>query len=123
MIELCSNCRSTFNLIDKVDISAPSIQKIHCPVCNQEIWKPSGWVLPKRWEVGEVIKRHPAEGSPPEPQNFGSTIPKDMEKPVFNFKLPDFSAMSDNALAGLKTGGVMVIVILALILIIVLMRK
>ena len=120
MIEICPNCKSTFNLIDKVDISAPAIQRISCPVCNQEIWKPSGWILPKRWEVGEIIKRTPDKI--PEPQNFGSTIPKDMQKSVYNFKLPDFSAMSESAMTGIKIGGAVVVVIFAIVLILA-MRK
>jgi len=123
MIQICPNCRSTFNLIDKVDIQAPSIQEIPCPVCGQKIWKSSGWVLPKRWSAGEVIKRYPAEGAPPEPQVFGSDIPKEAQKPVWNIKLPDFSAMPEAAVSGIKTGAAVAVVLLILILIFALRRR
>ncbi len=146
MIKICPNCRSTFKLYDRIDISAPALQLIKCPVCTQEIWQPSGWVMPKRWEVGEVVNRYPKEGTPPEPQIFESDMPKEAQKPVWNIQMPDFSAMGKGIskvtnpvgeffkqsfapetettfFGGVKTGAIVVIVVLVIILIFAMSRR
>ena len=126
MIQICPNCRSTFTLIDKVDILAPALQKVFCPVCKQEIWKASGWVLPKRWEVGEVVNKYlGGDTGIPEPQVFEQTIPKEAQAPVWNIKLPDFSGLAklgEGVTGGIKTGAIIAVVLLALILIFALRR-
>jgi len=61
--EICPNCRSVYEIVGSIDLNAPSIQVVNCPVCNQGKWIPSG-LVPYRWQVSKIITEQPVTTSP-----------------------------------------------------------
>jgi hypothetical protein len=55
---ICPNCRSELEASGNLEVSAPSISILNCPVCGFPNWIPGGYPVPTRWAGLEVIKRN-----------------------------------------------------------------
>lgn len=109
MQEICPNCRSTFELNGTFDLSAPSLQDVNCPVCDQDIWVASG-LWPQRWSVGAIITAQPYVKPQPVQQ-----ISAQDSKPVWSgFTIPGLNQVGQ----WLQDAGIFIIVVLVLVLLI-----
>jgi len=107
----CPNCRSLIRLQGDLEFSAPAGQKLNCPVCNQEwLIASSQGILPYLWKVDRVIERVEPTHSPVIVDNI---VPAELQQSIWK----DFSILQplQNLGSGLKTIGIFVIIILALL--------
>lgn len=113
--QICPNCRSTFQLNGATDFTAPSLQDVRCPVCDQDIWVASGF-WPQRWSVGPVINAL----QPTSPPVAIAAITQQEAAPVWSgFSIPGLSTLE----GGLQTAGIWVLAVLVLVLLIFWVRK
>ncbi len=113
MIMICSWCRSKLEISGTVDISAPRIQQLACPVCKCIIWQAAGFPLPRIWKILRVTERH--EPPSPIPSFLQTAPPLAEQEPAYQFQMPDWIK---SATSGLGNIGIWIVVVLVLILLI-----
>jgi len=113
MEKICPWCRSKLEFSGSVNVSAPRIQQLICPVCKYILWQAAGFPLPKIWKITGIIERH--EPLSPIPAFLQTNVPESEIKPAYEFEMP---AWTKNAFSGLGNIGIWIVVVLALVLLI-----
>jgi len=55
---ICPVCRSELEAVGNVDLKAPQISVVKCPVCGAPINIPSGFPVPYKWTSFKIIKAY-----------------------------------------------------------------
>jgi hypothetical protein len=113
MNKICPWCRSELELSGSVDISAPRIQQLICPVCKYILWQAAGFPLPRVWKIIGINQRY--EPPSPIPAFLQTNVPESEQQPAYQFQMPDWIK---SVTSGLGNIGIWIVVVLVLILLV-----
>lgn len=106
----CPRCRSLIRLVGNLDFFVPAIQELICPVCGQKWWVASGFPS-YRWRTDKILKCF----EPATPLIDTEKIPKEYQKPVLQFKLPEPFKEAGKGLYNISIWIVVVLILIFLI--------